>query len=94
MTRTLADTVAASQLPALVAELAEADDEVKITHDGMFAAMLVSPQKWRSIIETLDVLADADAVADLEEASAEIATGGGVDAEEIAAVMDRRRETA
>jgi PHD/YefM family antitoxin component YafN of YafNO toxin-antitoxin module len=67
---------------------------VKITNDGMFAAMLVSPQKWRSIIETLGVLADADAVGDLEEANAEIAAGGGVDAEEIAAMVDRRRETA
>jgi glycerol kinase len=46
--RTLADTVVADQFPALVAELAETDDQVKITHGGVFAAMLVSPQKWRS----------------------------------------------
>jgi PHD/YefM family antitoxin component YafN of YafNO toxin-antitoxin module len=76
MTRTLADTVAADRLPALVAELAETDDQVKITHGGVFAAMLVSPQKWRSILETLDILADPEAVADIQEADAEAAVGG------------------
>jgi PHD/YefM family antitoxin component YafN of YafNO toxin-antitoxin module len=74
MTRTLADTVAANRLPALVAELAETDDQVKITHDGVFAAMLVSSQKWRSIVETLDILADPGVVADLREADAEAVT--------------------
>jgi antitoxin YefM len=93
MTRTMADTVAADQLPALIAELAETDDQVKITHGGIFAAMLVSPQKWRSIVETLDVLADPDAVADLREADAEIAAGGGVDVQDVATMVARRRES-
>lgn len=92
MTRTLADTVAADRLPALVAELAETDDQVKITHGGVFAAMLVSPQKWRSILETLDILADPEAVADIQEADAEAAAGGGTDLEEATALVARRRE--
>lgn len=92
MTRTLADTTAADQLPALIAELADTDDQVKITHDGVFAAMLVSPPKWRSIIETLDILADAGAVADVQEADAEAAIGGGMDVEEVAAMVARRRD--
>jgi antitoxin YefM len=92
MTRTFADTVAAQQLPELVSELADTDDQVRITHEGVFAAMLVSPQKWRSIIETLDILADADAVGDIREADAEIAAGGGVDVEEVAAQVARRRD--
>jgi PHD/YefM family antitoxin component YafN of YafNO toxin-antitoxin module len=92
MTRTLADTVAADRLPALVAELAGTDDEVKITHDGVFAAMLVSPQKWRSIVETLDALADPAAAADLDEADAEAAVDGGADVEDVAALVTRRRE--
>lgn len=79
-------------MPALVAELAETEDQVKITHGGVFAAMLVSPQKWRSILETLDILADPEAVADLQEADAEAATGGGMDVEEVAALVARRRE--
>jgi PHD/YefM family antitoxin component YafN of YafNO toxin-antitoxin module len=89
MTRTLADTVVADRLPALVAELAETDDQVKITHGGVFAAMLVSPQKWRSIVETLDVLADPAAVADLQKADAEAA---GMDVEDVAALVARRRD--
>jgi antitoxin YefM len=93
MTRTFADTAAALQLPELVSELAETDDQVKITHGGVFAAMLVSPQRWRSIIETLDILADPEAVADIHEADAEIAAGGGVDIEEAAALVARRRDS-
>jgi PHD/YefM family antitoxin component YafN of YafNO toxin-antitoxin module len=92
MTRTLADTAAADRLPALVAELAETDDQIKITHGGAFAAMLVSPQKWRSIVETLDVLADPAAVEDIQEADAEAAAGGGMDVEDVAALVARRRD--
>jgi antitoxin YefM len=94
MTRTLADTDAAAQFPALVAELAETDHQVKITHGGSFAAMLVSPRKWRSIIETLDILADLEAVADLQEAGAEAAAGGGIDVEDVATLVARRRDAA
>lgn len=93
MTRTLADTVAAEQLPVLVAELAETDDQVKITHGGVFAAMLVSPQKWRSISETLDILADPAAVADVQEADAEAAAGEeGMDIAEVTALVAQRRD--
>jgi PHD/YefM family antitoxin component YafN of YafNO toxin-antitoxin module len=72
--------------------LAETDDQVKITHGGVLAAMLVSPQKWRSILETLDILADPEAVADIQEADAEAGAGGGTDLEEAAALVARRRE--
>ncbi|QSB16873.1 type II toxin-antitoxin system prevent-host-death family antitoxin [Natronosporangium hydrolyticum] len=92
MTRTLADTAAADQLPSLVAELAETDDQVKITHGGVFAAMLISPQKWRSIVETLDILADPGAVADIQEADAEADAGGGADIDEVAALVARRHD--
>lgn len=92
MTRTLADTAAANQLPSLVAELAETDDQVKITHGGVFAAMLISPQKWRSIVETLDILADPGAVADIQEADAEADAGGGADIDEVAALVARRHD--
>jgi PHD/YefM family antitoxin component YafN of YafNO toxin-antitoxin module len=91
MTRTLDDTSVAKQLSALVTELAGTDDQVKITHGGAFAAMLVSAQRWRSIVETLDILADPDAVSDLAEADADIAAGRGVDVGEIAAVVARRK---
>lgn len=93
MTRALADTTVASQLPALVAELAETGEQVKITHGGAFAAMLVSPQRWRSITETLDVLADPDAVADIAEADAEVLAGEGTDIGEIATIVARRAHT-
>jgi PHD/YefM family antitoxin component YafN of YafNO toxin-antitoxin module len=92
MTRTLADTVAAEQLPALVSEMAGTGDQVKITHAGVFAAMLVPAQQWRSIVETLDILADPDAVNDILEADEEIAAGGGVDVDEVAALVARRRD--
>jgi PHD/YefM family antitoxin component YafN of YafNO toxin-antitoxin module len=91
MTRTLAGTVTADRLPALVAGW-RTDDQVKITHGGVLAAMLVSPQKWRSILETLDILADPEAVADIQEADAEAGAGGGTDLEEAAALVARRRE--
>lgn len=54
--------------------------------------MLVSPQKWRSILETLDILADPEAVADIQEADTEVATGGGIGVEEVAALVARRHD--
>jgi hypothetical protein len=56
-------------------EMAGTGDQVKIAHAGVFAAMLVPAQQWRSIVETLDILADADAVNDILEADEEIAAG-------------------
>jgi hypothetical protein len=50
----------------------------------------VPAQKWRSIIETLDILADPDAVSDIEEADDEVAAGRGMDVEEVAALVARR----
>lgn len=84
MTRLPADTAAADRLPALVAELAGIDGKVKITHGGAFAATLVVPsQKWRSIVETLDILADPAAISDIQEADDEVAAGGGIDVEDL-----------
>jgi PHD/YefM family antitoxin component YafN of YafNO toxin-antitoxin module len=55
-------------------------------------SVIVSSQKWRSIVETLDILADPGVVADLREADAEAVTGGGMDVEDVATLVARRRD--
>ena len=58
-------------------------ERVVVTRNGRPAAVLISPDDLESLEETLELLADADAVRELLEAEAAIAAGDvvrGVDA--------------
>ena len=65
-------------------------ERVVVTRNGRPAAVLVSPEDLASLEETLDVLSDTRAVAELAEAEAAIAAGDAVHGVEAVRALRRR----
>ena len=67
----------------VVARVERDHERVTVTRNGHAAAVILSPQDLAELEETLDVLSDPDALADIREADAACRTGAvvrGVDA--------------
>lgn len=62
-----------------------------ITRNGKRAAVLLSADDYDSLVETLDVLADADLVRDVRDALAEAEVGDVVSHEQVVADLAARR---
>lgn len=61
---------ARDHLSELVDRVEREHERVVITRNGRDAAILISPDDLRQLEETLSVLSDADALADIREADA------------------------
>ncbi|GAA1768246.1 type II toxin-antitoxin system Phd/YefM family antitoxin [Luedemannella helvata] len=94
MAQTLNVTDAKARLSELVAAVATTHDHVEITRNGEPAAVLVSMEEIRALRETVAILSDAAAIADIREAEEDIAAGRLVDASDLADVMRARRQGA
>lgn len=67
-------------------------ERVVVTRNGRPAAVLISPEDLASLEETLALLADSEALRDLQQAQQEIARGEGVrGVEAVRALRPRRR---
>ncbi len=87
-TTSLAD--AKNRLSELVTEVQGTWERVLITKNGRPAAVLMAPEDLDSLIETLEVLSDPDAMAAIrhvESGAAQWTTG-----EEMAALLAQRRD--
>lgn len=62
-----------------------------ITRNGKRAAVLLSADDYDSLLETLDVLADANLVRDIRDALAEVEAGDVVSHEQVVADLAARR---
>ena len=85
-TTSLAD--AKNRLSALISAVEGTWERVLITKNGRPAAVLIAPDDLDSLLETLAVLSDPEAMCDIQEAqmgAGELTTG-----EEMAAIMARR----
>jgi prevent-host-death family protein len=91
MTQTLSVTDAKARLSELVASVATTHDHVEITRNGEPAAVLISSHELEALRETIAILTDAGAVAQIRESSADIAAGRLTDAEDIRQTMLARR---
>lgn len=80
-----------AHLSALVSEVASHHDQITITRNGTAAAMVVSVEEWESLQETLAVLSDPQAVADLHEAEDTRVAGEVYSTEEVLADFKARR---
>lgn len=61
-----------AQLSRLVEDAERTHERVEITKNGRRAAVLLSAEDYDSLVETLDILADPNALAALREAEADI----------------------
>jgi antitoxin YefM len=85
-TTSLAD--AKNRLSELVNAVQGTWERVTITKNGRPAAVLIAPEDLESLVETLEILSDPEAMAAIREAEAgsgELTTGA-----EMAAIMARR----
>lgn len=64
--KTLPLTDAKNHLSRIVDEVAERDEQVTITRNGRPAAIMVSPEEFESWQATIDILSDADLMAQLQ----------------------------
>jgi len=82
---------ARNRLSELIADVEQTHERVTITKHGHPAAVLVSPDDLASLEETLDILSDPGALADIREAEGEAERGEYSSAEQMAHLMEERR---
>lgn len=90
MSETLTVTAAKARLSELVAAEASAQDHIDITRNGEPPAVLVSHQELSALRETIAILSDGQAVADIRQAPADIAAGATTKAEDLCEVVPAR----
>jgi prevent-host-death family protein len=76
-----------ANLSKLVEEAERTHQRVEVTKNGRRAAVLMSADDYDSLMETMDILSDAQAMAALREADADIAAGRVYPAEVVEAQL-------
>jgi prevent-host-death family protein len=84
-------TLPLAEVRANLSKLVEAasthHERIEVTRNGRRAAVLLGAGDFDSLMETLDILADAPLVAELAQASREAAQGEWFDADAVARAM-------
>lgn len=76
-----------AKLSKLVDEAERTHQRVEVTKNGRRAAVLLSADDYDSLMETLDILGDREAMAAIREADADIAAGRLHPSEEVEAEL-------
>ena len=79
--------VARAQLSKLVDDAVRTHQRVEVTKNGRRAAVIMSADDYDSLMETLDILSDAEAMAEIRQADADVAAGRISTLEEVTAEM-------
>ncbi len=90
-TFSLAD--AKTHLSRLVARVSGQHERVFVTVHGKPSAVLLATEDLESLEETIEILADADAMRRLHASDTELANGDAETLEDLDAAMQRRRAT-
>ena len=77
---------------ALVDEAVATHQRVLVTRNGVPAVWMISDEDFESIMETLDVLADAAAMRDVEQSKADAVAGRYVTAAEMEKILTARAQ--
>ena len=89
------ETIPITEAKARIAELADRvareHDHFTLTRNGRADVMLISVAEYESMQETLDILGDQEAVADLRQSREDFAAGDTYSAAEVRADLERRR---
>ena len=83
-----------AHLSELVGRVSGQHERLTVTVHGRPSAVLLAVEDLESLEETIAVLSDADALRQLIEAEAEIATGEGETEEQLGEAMRRRSSPA
>ena len=85
----MGDTLPLAEIKAHLSEIVDRveghHERITLTRNGRPAAVLVSPEDLEALEDTLELLADPRARAEIERARGEIARGKGIRAEELKA---------
>jgi antitoxin YefM len=76
-------TKAKSDLLNLIRKLEDSDDAFAITKNGVPEAVLISMKKFKSLIETIDILSDEKAMKSLRKSISEANLGKWVEFDEV-----------
>jgi antitoxin YefM len=91
------ETIPITEAKARIAELADRvareHDHFTITRNGRADVMLISVAEYESMRETLDILSDDEALADLRQSREDFAVGDTYEAAQVRADLERRRGT-
>lgn len=89
------ETIPITEAKARIAELADRvareHDHFTLTRNGRADVMLISVAEYESMRETLDILGDTDAVADIRQSREDFASGDAYSAAEVRAELEQRR---
>ena len=85
----MSDTLSLADIKAHLSEIVDRverhHERIVLTRNGRPAAILISPEDLEALEDTLELLADPRARAEIERARQEIARGKGIKAEELRA---------
>ncbi|HEY2507580.1 MAG TPA: type II toxin-antitoxin system Phd/YefM family antitoxin [Streptosporangiaceae bacterium] len=91
------NTVPITEAKARIAELADRvarqHDRFTITRNGRADVMLISVAEYESMQETLDILSDDEALADLRQSREDFGAGDTFEASQVHAEFENRRDT-
>lgn len=87
-------TEARNRLSELIDDVERTHERVIITRHGDAVAVLLSPGDLEALEETLDVLSSPDMMRQLAESRAAVAAGDVLEADELAALMTKRKRDA
>lgn len=85
----MSDTLPLAEVKAKLSEMVDRveqqHDRITVTRNGRPAAILMSPDDLASLEDTLDLLSDPDAMAEIAKARREAKTGKTLNAEQLRA---------
>jgi antitoxin YefM len=91
---TLMETIPITEAKTRIAELADRvareHDHFTITRNGRADVMLISVAEYESMQETLDLLSDNEALADLRQSREDFAAGDVFSLDEVRAELEQR----
>ena len=76
-------TQAKSKLLDMVRSIHDRDDTFAITKNGMPEAVLMSMKKFEGLLETIEILADQEAMTQLRNSISDVKHGRTIDADEV-----------
>ncbi len=94
MSRVLPLSDVKARLSELIEEITQTHERLTVTRNGRPVAVVLSSDDLETIEETISILSDPDAMAEITEARAAIAAGEYSGTAELAELRDRLRRAA